>query len=482
MRIGLHDAEQEYMRHKTFPNYALMKISAYHKANGDSVEWWSPMCQYDRVYSSKVFDFTPENLYLPPDTIRGGTGYDDIPINQQLPPEIDAAFPDYSIYPECDYAIGYLTRGCPNHCPWCVVPEKEGGIKPYREWKQVVRPDTNKLVLMDNNILASEYGISQLESMIGSGYAIDLNQGMDARLVDDRIAGILARLTWIRFIRFSCDQIPQIEAIERAAELLGNHGKKPYYLPACHGGRGERGLPGGAAETPKGYQHIRTAGAERAERNHTKRASKGIRPAVYLRAVIPERKLGRILGAAQGTEVAHMTNEERFKEIYQTQITRTGAPELLAWLESTDFFTAPASTRFHGAYPGGLVDHSLNVYFALIDGPYVRDYSMETRAICALLHDLCKVDFYHQRADGSYTVKDHFPFGHGEKSVFLIQRFMKLAEPEALAIRWHMGAYDDAARGGSYSLSAAMERTPLVLALHTADMMATEAEKAREQG
>ena len=177
-----------------------------------------------------------------------------------------------------------------------------------------------------------------------------------------------------------------------------------------------------------------------------------------------------------------MTNEERFKEIYQTQITRTGAPELLAWLESTDFFTAPASTRFHGAYPGGLVDHSLNVYFALIDGPYVRDYSMETREICALLHDLCKVDFYHQRADGSYTVKDHFPFGHGEKSVFLIQRFMKLAEPEALAIRWHMGAYDDAARGGSYSLSAAMERTPLVLALHTADMMATEAEKAREQG
>jgi len=230
MQIGLHDAEQEYMRHKTFPNYALMKISAYHKANGDSVEWWSPMCQYDRVYSSKVFDFTPENLYLPPDTIRGGTGYDDIPLNQQLPPEIDAAFPDYSIYPECDYAIGYLTRGCPNHCPWCVVPEKEGGIKPYREWKQVVRPDTNKLVLMDNNILASEYGISQLESMIGSGYAIDLNQGMDARLVDDRIAGILARLTWIRFIRFSCDQIPQIEAIERAAELLGNHGKKPYHL------------------------------------------------------------------------------------------------------------------------------------------------------------------------------------------------------------------------------------------------------------
>lgn len=176
-----------------------------------------------------------------------------------------------------------------------------------------------------------------------------------------------------------------------------------------------------------------------------------------------------------------MTNVEQFKEIYRTQINRTGAAELLAWLESTDFFTAPASTRFHGAYPGGLVDHSLNVYFALIDGPRVRNYTTETRAICALLHDICKVDYYHQRPDGSYTVKDRFPIGHGEKSVFLIQRFMKLAEPEALAIRWHMGAYDDAARGGSRTLSAAMERTPLVLALHTADMEATEKEKAEER-
>ena len=230
MRVGLHDAEREYLKHKKFPNYALMKISAYHKARGDSVEWWSPLLQYDRIYSSKVFDFTPENPYLPPSAICGGTGYPDIPINQTLPPEIDAAFPDYSIYPECDYAIGYITRGCPNHCPWCVVPAKEGGIRPYRAWEQIVRPDTKKLVLMDNNILASEYGIAQLESLIGTGYRIDLNQGMDARLVTERIAGILAALKWIRFIRFSCDQIPQIEAIERAAGLLEERGKKPYNL------------------------------------------------------------------------------------------------------------------------------------------------------------------------------------------------------------------------------------------------------------
>ena len=230
MRIGLHDAEQEHLKHKTFPNYALMKISAYHKAQGDFVEWWNPLLSYDRVYSSKIFDFTPENPYLPPTAIRGGTGYPDIPVNQTLPPEIEGVFPDYSIYPQCDYAIGYITRGCPNDCPWCMVPQKEGNLKPYRSWEQIVRPDTNKLVLMDNNILASEYGITQLENLIDSGYAIDLNQGMDARLVDKRIAEILARLKWIRFIRFSCDQIPQIDAVFKAAQLLENYGMKPYRL------------------------------------------------------------------------------------------------------------------------------------------------------------------------------------------------------------------------------------------------------------
>lgn len=230
MKIGLHDAEKGYLKAKFFPNLALMKISAYHKARGDHVEWWNPLYKYDLVYSSKVFDFTPEDSYLPDDTIRGGTGYQNIPMNQKLSPDIDRVYPDYSLYPECDYAIGYLTRGCPNHCRWCVVPEKEGGIRPYRAWQQVVRPDSNKLVLMDNNILACEHGIKQLKSLIGSGYQLDLNQGMDARLVDARIAEILSQLCWIRFIRFSCDQKSQIEPIRRTIELLGRHGVKPYKL------------------------------------------------------------------------------------------------------------------------------------------------------------------------------------------------------------------------------------------------------------
>jgi len=230
MRIGLHDAEREYMKNKSFPNYALMKISAWHKAQGDAVEWWNPLYRYDRVYSSKVFDFTPVDPYLPGDALRGGTGYRDIPIDKTLPPEIDDMFPDYSIYPECDYAIGYLTRGCPNNCRWCVVPQKEGKIRAYRGWKEIVRQDTDKLVLMDNNILACEYGINQLESLTGSRYRIDLNQGMDARLVTEQAADILSRLSWIRFIRFSCDQREQIAPVRRAVELLMGRGVRPYRI------------------------------------------------------------------------------------------------------------------------------------------------------------------------------------------------------------------------------------------------------------
>lgn len=231
--IALHDADAAHLKRGKpggkYPNLALMKISAWHKAQGDTVEWWQgPLVQYDQVYSSKVFDFTPDEPFLPPDTIRGGTGYGDL--RKELPPEIDAMFPDYSIYPECDYAIGFLTRGCTNNCPWCYVPAKEGYIRPYRSWRQIVRSDTDKLVLMDNNVLACEHGVAQLADMIGSGYRIDLNQGMDARLVTPEVADILARLDWIRFLRFSCDQRAQIDPVRRAVELLAERGVRPYNI------------------------------------------------------------------------------------------------------------------------------------------------------------------------------------------------------------------------------------------------------------
>lgn len=230
MVVGLHDAEKEFLKNKTFPNLALMKLSAWHKAQGDETEWWNPLAGYDRIYSSKVFDYTPKNPYLPEDAVLGGTGYRSIPLNATLTEEIDRMFPDYSLYRKCDYAVGYLTRGCIRNCRWCLVPEKEGYIHPYREWQEVVRKDTDKLVLMDNNILALSYGINQLEGLIGSGYRIDLNQGMDARLVTDEVAQVLSKLRWIRFVRFSCDQGSQIEPVRKAIGLLGKYGIKPYRI------------------------------------------------------------------------------------------------------------------------------------------------------------------------------------------------------------------------------------------------------------
>lgn len=170
-----------------------------------------------------------------------------------------------------------------------------------------------------------------------------------------------------------------------------------------------------------------------------------------------------------------MTGEEQFKELYRRYIHREGAEELLEWMErETDFFTAPASTKHHLAYPGGLVEHSVNVFRELRKVVIDNEPTMEAVAICALLHDLCKANTYvreHHAGPGevySYVKKDRFPMGHGEKSVYLIARFMKLEDEEALAIRWHMGAWDDAVRGGSRGLNEAMKLHRIVYELHAA--------------
>lgn len=219
-RIGIHDSDRT-----GFPNLALMKLSTWHKQRGDVVQWWMPIAEYGVVYSSKIFTFTPECDYLPEGTIKGGTGYG---VYDDLPSEIDATQPDYSLYPECKHAIGFLTRGCIRHCPWCVVPKKEGEYKPYRDWHEVKRPDSRDIVFMDNNVLAGEHGIRQLESMAGQDVRVDFNQGLDARLIDDGIAQILAKLKWIRFIRMSCDTIPMLDEVLKAVDRLEKHGVKPY--------------------------------------------------------------------------------------------------------------------------------------------------------------------------------------------------------------------------------------------------------------
>lgn len=222
MKIGLHDADKT-----NFPNLALMKISAWHKAQGDKVEWWLPLDTYDKVYSSKVFTFTPTDEYLPDNTVKGGTGYGDY---SELPQEIDGMFPDYSIYPDCDYAIGYLTRGCIRNCPWCVVPKKEGKIKPYRTWQEIKRPDSRDIVFMDNNVLACEYGIAQIKDMISQDVRVDFNQGLDARLIDKDVAGILSAVKWIRYIRMSADTGDMLDVVLDRIRLLGEYGVRPSQI------------------------------------------------------------------------------------------------------------------------------------------------------------------------------------------------------------------------------------------------------------
>ncbi len=185
-----------------------------------------------------------------------------------------------------------------------------------------------------------------------------------------------------------------------------------------------------------------------------------------------------------------MTNKEKFIEIYNSTVTREGADKFLEYLlEKTDFFTAPASTRFHGSYEGGLLEHSLNVYECICD--YVKhskfckkygfEFSEESLTIVSLLHDVCKTNFYkiemrNVKKDGVwvpvpyYTIEDNLPYGHGEKSVYILSGFMKLTREEAFAIRYHMGfsGPEDANQVGR-----ALEMFPLAYALCISDMEAS---------
>ena len=186
-----------------------------------------------------------------------------------------------------------------------------------------------------------------------------------------------------------------------------------------------------------------------------------------------------------------MAAKEEFLEIYRSNITREGSAELLDYLENrSDFFTCPASARYHGAHAGGLCEHSVNVYRCLadyLDRPRVKevyglDYSPETVAIAGLLHDICKVGCYRAGTRNvknettgqwekvpTYFYEDKLPYGHGEKSVYIISGFMRLSREEAMAIRWHMGF---SGPEDNRMVGQAMREYPLAIALATADMEA----------
>ena len=186
-----------------------------------------------------------------------------------------------------------------------------------------------------------------------------------------------------------------------------------------------------------------------------------------------------------------------FQDIYLANIRRDGADRLLEYLSSNDFFTAPASARFHLAETGGLCQHSINVYKRLKNivrqeygENYANVYGDETLAVCGLLHDVCKVNYYvtemRNVKEGSewvkkpfFKVEEKFPYGHGEKSVFIITQYMRLTAEEAMAINWHMGGFDERVRGGSFALSEALAKYKLALLLHIADIEATYIDEDR---
>ena len=226
MKIGLIDVDGH-----NYPNLALMKLSAWHKAQGDEVEWWWGFSEYDRVYMSKVFDETytpdiPEPLNAK-EIVKGGTGYG---LDNKLPDEIEHIYPDYSLYPELtkDTAYGFLTRGCPRGCHFCIVAGKEGRksvkVADLSEWWN----GQKNIVLMDANILACPQHMELLQQLIDSKAWVDINQGMDCRLLTKQNIKAINRLK-LWEIHFAWDYMRESKAVLRGLELYASLAtRKPH--------------------------------------------------------------------------------------------------------------------------------------------------------------------------------------------------------------------------------------------------------------
>lgn len=226
MTIGLIDVDGH-----NFSNIALMKLSAYHKQLGDTVEWYSGIEHFDRVYMSKVFAFTPDDLRViqADEVVEGGSGYK--LFNQWLPEEIEHMCPDYSLYPMFPSAYGFLTRGCVNKCSFCIVPRKEGAIRKHADITEFL-DGRKSAILMDNNVIASDWGISQIEKIISMDIKVDFNQDIDCRLIakDKSIAKLLKRVSWIRYIRMAYDNSAITEEVKTAIAYLKEAGIPVYKL------------------------------------------------------------------------------------------------------------------------------------------------------------------------------------------------------------------------------------------------------------
>lgn len=223
MQISLVDVDSK------IPNLALMKISAYHKAQGDEVKLHDPLFDRpDLIYASKIFNFTPDYHYFPQDVpvVKGGIDYS---LKDTLPDEIEYICPDYDLY-RCKYAFGFTTRGCSRECPFCVVPQKEGYIREvgdiYDFWR-----GQKELVLLDNNLTAlPEHFELVVKQLIKEKVRVDFNQGLDIRLITAEMARLLAHVRLKKQIHFAWDDIKDEQAIRRGIEVLKGNGVAKYKL------------------------------------------------------------------------------------------------------------------------------------------------------------------------------------------------------------------------------------------------------------
>lgn len=226
MKIGLIDVDGHH-----WPNLALMKISAWHKARGDTVEWWWGWSQYDLVYMSKVFDETyspdiPEPLNTR-EIIKGGTGYG---LDSRLPDDVEHIYPDYSLYPSLtkDTAYGFLTRGCPRGCHFCIVAGKEGRaaqkVADLSEWWR----GQKNIKLLDPNLLACREHMDLLGQLAGSGAWVDFTQGLDCRLLNKESIDAINRIK-LKEIHFSWDKMKDSKSVLRGLQLYRSLAKrKPH--------------------------------------------------------------------------------------------------------------------------------------------------------------------------------------------------------------------------------------------------------------
>lgn len=225
MLVGLVDVDSK------IPNLALCKISAYYKEKGDTVEWYNSLTSNpDIIYASKIFNFTEDFKYYPSgvEIIKGGTGYD---LSVKLPEEIENMRPDYSIYPDCDYVLGFCTRGCLRSCKFCYVPKKEGKIRIVGDIYDIWDGKSKKIMLLDNNLTAAPEHLEKVcNQLIKEKLVTDFSQGLDIRLMKPWMAPLLNKVRLWKQIHFAFDDIKLEKTLLKQIDMLVENGLKTHKM------------------------------------------------------------------------------------------------------------------------------------------------------------------------------------------------------------------------------------------------------------